>query len=77
MEAPAGKAFFALPTSDVCVLCFEQLPTQTFFTETFGLPLTMNPNFETLECDMLFGVAPPPVEDDAVYGETPKSLLDA
>ncbi len=23
-----------------------QLPTQAFFTETFGLPLTMNPNFE-------------------------------
>lgn len=28
----------------------------------------MNPNFETLECEMLIGVAPPPIEEDAVYG---------
>lgn len=46
-----------------------KLPTQDFFTNTFGLPLTMNPNFEDLSCEMKFGVAPPPVEQDAVYGQ--------
>jgi hypothetical protein len=28
---------------------------QTFFTEEFGLPLTMKPNFEDLSCEMIFG----------------------
>jgi hypothetical protein len=49
----------ALPSS-------QQLPTQEFFTEDFGLPLTMNPNFEDLSCEMIFGQAPPPMEADAV-----------
>jgi len=44
-----------------------KIPTQKFFTDTFGLPLTMNPDFETLECEMIFGQAPPAVEEDAVY----------
>jgi hypothetical protein len=46
-----------------------KLPTQKFFTETFGLPLTMNPDFETLSCEMLFGVHPPPIEADAAYAQ--------
>lgn len=46
-----------------------KLPTQKFFTEMFGLPLTMNPDFETLECNMIFGQAPPPLEDDPVYNQ--------
>ena len=32
-----------------------KMPTQTFFTDDFGLPLTMTPNFEDLSCDMVFG----------------------
>ncbi|GAB4815549.1 hypothetical protein N2152v2_002595 [Parachlorella kessleri] len=52
----------------LCVnLC--KLPTQKFFTETFGLPLTMNPNFEDLSCEMAFGQYPPPVEQDKVYNQ--------
>jgi Beta-carotene isomerase D27-like, C-terminal len=43
-----------------------KVPTQSFFTDDFGMPLTMNPNFETLSCDMIFGQAPPPVREDAV-----------
>jgi hypothetical protein len=39
----------------------SKLPTQRFFTDTFGLPLTMNPNFEDLSCEMIFGQAPPEV----------------
>ncbi|KAI8102171.1 hypothetical protein M9435_005777 [Picochlorum sp. BPE23] len=46
-----------------------KLPTQKFFLEKFGLPLTMNPDFETLECEMIFGQAPPPVEEDPVYNQ--------
>lgn len=46
-----------------------QLPTQKFFTETFGLPLTMKPNFEDLSCEMVFGEYPPPVHEDEVYNE--------
>lgn len=49
--------------------CVMQIPTQTFFTETFGLPLTMKPNFEDLSCEMVFGELPPPIHEDEVYNE--------
>ena len=43
-----------------------KVPTQAFFTEKFGIPLTMTPNFEDLSCKMTFGQIPPPPElDDA------------
>ena len=36
----------------MCVnLC--KTPTQTFFTEELGMPLTMKPNFEDYSCDMV------------------------
>ena len=44
-------------------------PTEAFFADAFGLPLTMEPDFETLECTMRFGQAPPPIEEDAVYNQ--------
>lgn len=44
-----------------------KLPTQSFFTDDFGLPLTMKPNFEDLSCEMIFGQAPPNMEDDPAY----------
>ncbi|MEM7796911.1 MAG: DUF4033 domain-containing protein [Cyanobacteria bacterium P01_C01_bin.118] len=44
-----------------------KLPTQQFFTEKFGIPLTMTPNFEDLSCDMVFGQAPPPLETEDAY----------
>jgi Beta-carotene isomerase D27-like, C-terminal len=37
---------------------------QTFFTEQLGMPLTMEPDFETYECTMSFGKRPPPVSED-------------
>lgn len=50
----------------LCVnLC--KLPTQTFFTQDFGIPLTMTPNFEDYSCEMVFGQVPPPLEQEAVY----------
>ncbi|XP_068635830.1 beta-carotene isomerase D27, chloroplastic isoform X2 [Aristolochia californica] len=43
-----------------------KLPTQDFFTNEFGLPLTMNPNFEDMSCEMVYGQVPPPIEEDPV-----------
>lgn len=43
-----------------------KMPTQSFFTDDCGLPLTMVPNWEDLSCEMRFGEPPPPeAEDDA------------
>lgn len=47
-----------------------KLPTQTFFTQDFGIPLTMTPNFEDFSCEMVFGEVPPALETEACY-ETP------
>jgi Beta-carotene isomerase D27-like, C-terminal len=44
-----------------------KLPTQSFFTQDFGIPLTMTPNFEDLSCEMVFGQLPPPLETEAAY----------
>ncbi|KAK3434143.1 hypothetical protein EUGRSUZ_D01676 [Eucalyptus grandis] len=43
-----------------------KIPTQDFFTNEFGLPLTMIPNFEDMSCEMVYGQAPPPFEEDPV-----------
>ncbi|XP_061368429.1 beta-carotene isomerase D27, chloroplastic isoform X2 [Gastrolobium bilobum] len=43
-----------------------KFPTQDFFTNEFGLPLTMIPNFEDMSCDMVYGQTPPPFEEDPV-----------
>ncbi len=55
-----------------CVgLCVNmcKLPTQRFFTEDFGIPLTMTPNFEDFSCEMVFGQPPPPLETEAAYNQ--------
>ncbi|KAG0590005.1 hypothetical protein KC19_1G063300 [Ceratodon purpureus] len=41
-----------------------KIPTQDFFTNEFGLPLTMTPNFEDMSCEMFYGQAPPPIAED-------------
>ncbi len=46
-----------------------QIPTQDFFTNQFGLPLTMDPNFEDLSCEMIYGRAPPHITQDKMYGQ--------
>lgn len=49
-----------------CVnLC--KVPTQKFFTEKFGIPLTMTPNFEDFSCKMIFGQVAASPEIDEVY----------
>lgn len=44
-----------------------KVPTQSFFTEKLGIPLTMKPNFEDLSCQMIFGQIPPSPEIDDAY----------
>ena len=52
----------------LCVnLC--KLPTQQFFTEQFGIPLTLTPNFDDLSCDMVFGQVPPALETEAAFNQ--------
>ena len=52
----------------LCVnLC--KRPTEAFFADAFGLPLTMVPNFEDLSCEMQFGVPAPAIEADSVYDQ--------
>lgn len=41
-----------------------KIPTQDFFTNEFGLPLTMIPNFEDMSCEMVYGQVPPSFEED-------------
>lgn len=43
--------------ASVCVNSCK-IPTQKFFLENMGLPLTMTPDYETYECQFSFGVAP-------------------
>lgn len=41
-----------------------KIPTERHFARRWGVPLHMQPNFETYECQLSFGVPPPPFEDD-------------
>ncbi|MGF1461321.1 MAG: DUF4033 domain-containing protein [Leptolyngbyaceae cyanobacterium] len=52
-----------------------KLPTQTFFTQDFGIPLTMTPNFEDYSCEMVFGAPPPPLATEDCYQAS--CLVDA
>ena len=42
-----------------------KVPTERFFAERWGVPLSMEPNFETGACQLRFGVAPVALEEDA------------
>lgn len=43
--------------ASVCVNSCK-IPTQQFFAENMGLPLTMTPDYETHECQFSFGLMP-------------------
>ncbi|HBQ98936.1 MULTISPECIES: DUF4033 domain-containing protein [unclassified Roseofilum] len=47
-----------------------KLPTQDFFTQQFGIPLTMTPNFEDFSCEMVFGQYPQPLEQEAAFEQS-------
>lgn len=48
--------------ASVCVNSCK-IPTQNFFMEDMGLPLTMTPDYETYECQFSFGVTPSPEQE--------------
>jgi hypothetical protein len=48
--------------ASVCVNACK-IPTQTFFIEDMGLPLTMTPDYETYECQFSFGRMPTELEE--------------
>lgn len=49
-----------LEDSQCASICVNscKIPTQKFFNEDMGLPLTMTPNYETGECQFSFGLTP-------------------
>ncbi|EPS62650.1 hypothetical protein M569_12140, partial [Genlisea aurea] len=58
-----------LETSGCVGMCVNmcKIPTQDFFTNEFGLPLTMTPNFEDMSCEMKYGQVPPSIEEDPTF----------
>ena len=50
----------------ICVNACK-VPTQRFFSERMGLPLTMEPNYDDLSCQFSFGRTPAPETADAVF----------
>lgn len=47
-----------------------KIPTQTYFANSWGIPLTLQPSFDDLSCIMTFGQpAPTTIEEDATYPE--------
>lgn len=61
-----------LAESNCAAMCINlcKAPTQTFFTEQMGVPLTMEPNFEDYSCLMKFGVPPPSIENDPILNQS-------
>ncbi len=58
-----------LEASGCVAMCINmcKLPTQKFFTDYLGIPLTMTPNFEDFSCEMVFGKFPPPFATEAAF----------
>lgn len=58
-----------LEQSECVGMCVNmcKLPTQAFFTEDFGIPVTLTPNFEDYSCDMVFGQISPDLSTEDAY----------
>lgn len=41
-----------------------KIPTERFFQETLGLEMSMEPDFDTYECRLSFGLKAPALEED-------------
>lgn len=48
--------------ASVCVNSCK-IPTQKFFAQDMGLPLTMTPDYDTFECQFSFGLTPSEQDD--------------
>lgn len=51
--------------ASVCVNSCK-IPTQNFFLQDMGIPLTMTPDYDTFECQFSFGVSPDALGEDEV-----------
>jgi len=52
--------------TSICVNSCK-VPTQAFFAQEMGLPLTMTPNYEDYSCQFSFGKTPPPQAEDPAF----------
>jgi len=61
-----------LEESQCASICVNscKIPTQNFFNENMGLPLTMTPDYETGECQFAFGKLPT-FEEERLAKDTP------
>lgn len=61
-----------LEESGCAAMCINlcKVPTQDFFTQEFGIPLTMVPNFEDFSCEMIFGQVPPAPGQDRAFSQS-------
>jgi len=75
-KAPAGykqgvllKRCRVLEETGCAAVCANvcKHPTQKFFTEEIGLPVTLTPNYETFECQFSYGATPPDAADDVAF----------
>lgn len=41
-----------------------KIPTERFFEDTLGMTMAMEPDFDTYECRLSFGLESPEMEDD-------------
>mmetsp|Transcript_14108 Transcript_14108/g.20149 ORF Transcript_14108/g.20149 Transcript_14108/m.20149 type:complete len:146 (-) Transcript_14108:554-991(-) len=48
--------------ASICVNSCK-IPTQNFFNQDMGLPLTMTPDYDTFECQFSFGLTPSAVSE--------------
>lgn len=62
-----------LENSNCVGMCVNmcKLPTEQFFTEQFGIPVSMTPNFEDYSCEMVFGQMPIPLAADPDLAQQP------
>lgn len=50
-----------------CCINSCKVPTQEFFANEMGLPLTMTPNYEDFSCQFSFGLTPPSEDEDEAF----------
>ena len=57
-----------LETSGCLQTCIHacKIPTQRFFLEEMGLPVTLSPNVSDYSCTFKFGILPAPLQDDPI-----------
>lgn len=57
-----------LAESQCVALCINlcKKPTEQFFRQRFGIPLTMTPNFSDYSCEMVFGTPAQPIPEPTI-----------